>query len=184
MTNVFDNEALFDAEGHLTDDGLQALQDDRLDELGRLEAAEHLSFCDYCLMRYTELVEAMPERMQAPMRDLVSQVQAMMRLRSFRIMTNRYASTAAAVVLAFIMWETGVFATLPTAAAQRSAKRTESTGPRTSAGMVIGSWFNQTSNGIEKMFSTFTATAQDGMAQLADPGTWGGASDTTVTGGH
>ena len=44
----FDNEALFDAEGHLTDEGLHALQEGRLDELGSLEAAEHLTFCDYC----------------------------------------------------------------------------------------------------------------------------------------
>ena len=40
----FDNEALFDAEGHLTDEGLHALQESRLDELGSLEAAEHLTF--------------------------------------------------------------------------------------------------------------------------------------------
>ena len=46
---LFDNEALFDAEGHLTDEGLHALQESRLDELGSLEAAEHLTFCDYCL---------------------------------------------------------------------------------------------------------------------------------------
>ena len=38
----FDNEALFDAEGHLTDEGLHALQESRLDELGSLETAEHL----------------------------------------------------------------------------------------------------------------------------------------------
>ena len=39
----FDNEALFDAEGHLTDEGLHALQEGRLDELGSLETAEHLT---------------------------------------------------------------------------------------------------------------------------------------------
>ena len=100
----FDNEALFDAEGHLTDEGLHALQESRLDELGSLEAAEHLTFCDYCLARYTALIESAPEKLKQPMRDLIPQVQALMRLRSFRIMTNRYVSAAAAVVLGFVMW--------------------------------------------------------------------------------
>ena len=49
MSLYFDNNKLFDAEGHLTDDGLYALKDGTLDDLGALEAAEHLSFCDYCL---------------------------------------------------------------------------------------------------------------------------------------
>ena len=48
MSLYFDNEKLFDAEGHLTDAGLYALKDGTLDDLGALEAAEHLSFCDYC----------------------------------------------------------------------------------------------------------------------------------------
>lgn len=58
---LFDNEALFDAEGHLTDEGLHALQEGRLDELGSLETAEHLTFCDYCLARYTALIESAPK---------------------------------------------------------------------------------------------------------------------------
>lgn len=36
---------LFDKNGCLTDEGLQALQAGRLDELGRLETAEHLAYC-------------------------------------------------------------------------------------------------------------------------------------------
>ena len=82
-STLFDNEALFDAEGHLTDEGLHALQESRLDELGSLEAAEHLTFCDYCLARYTALIESAPEKLKQPMRDLIPQVQALMRLRSF-----------------------------------------------------------------------------------------------------
>ena len=46
---------LFNKEGHLTDEGLRAVVDGTLDEMGRLEASEHLSFCDSCLVRYTEL---------------------------------------------------------------------------------------------------------------------------------
>ena len=104
MSLYFDNEKLFDAEGHLTDEGLYALKDGTLDDLGALEAAEHLTFCDYCLLRYTKMIDNAPECLQQPMRDLIPQVQNLMRLRSFRIMTNRYVSTAAAVALAFLLW--------------------------------------------------------------------------------
>ena len=57
MSLYFDNEKLFDAEGHLTDEGLYALKDGTLDDLGALEAAEHLTFCDYCLLRYTKMID-------------------------------------------------------------------------------------------------------------------------------
>ena len=49
----FDNQNLFDDRGHLTGAGLNAMENGSLDELGSLEAAEHLSFCDACLNRYT-----------------------------------------------------------------------------------------------------------------------------------
>ena len=39
MSLYFDNEKLFDAEGHLTDEGLYALKDGTLDDLGALEVA-------------------------------------------------------------------------------------------------------------------------------------------------
>ena len=104
MSLYFDNEKLFDTEGHLTKEGLYALKGGTLDDLGALEAAEHLSFCDYCLLRYTALIDAAPACLQEPMRDLIPQVQNLMRLRRFRIMTNRYVSAAAAVVLCFMLW--------------------------------------------------------------------------------
>ena len=43
MSLYFDNNKLFDADGHLTDEGLYAIKDGTLDDLGALEAAEHLS---------------------------------------------------------------------------------------------------------------------------------------------
>ena len=70
MSLYFDNEKLFDAEGHLTDEGLYALKDGTLDDLGALEAAEHLTFCDYCLLRYTKMIDNAPECLQQPMREL------------------------------------------------------------------------------------------------------------------
>ena len=38
MSLYFDNNKLFDAEGHLTDEGLYAIKDGTLDDLGALEA--------------------------------------------------------------------------------------------------------------------------------------------------
>ena len=49
---------LFDKNGCLTDEGLQALQAGGLDELGRLETAEHLAYCDKCMDRYMALQTA------------------------------------------------------------------------------------------------------------------------------
>lgn len=77
MSLYFDNNKLFDAEGHLTDEGLYAIKDGTLDDLGALEAAEHLSFCDYCLLRYTAMIDAAPDCMKQPMRDLIRRCRAL-----------------------------------------------------------------------------------------------------------
>lgn len=44
---------LFDAKGCLSEEGLQALVGGQLDETQRLEAAEHLAYCDRCMDRST-----------------------------------------------------------------------------------------------------------------------------------
>ena len=49
---------LFDQNGCLTEEGLHAVIGGQLDELGRLEAAGHLSYCDKCMDRYTALLTA------------------------------------------------------------------------------------------------------------------------------
>lgn len=60
---------LFDAKGCLSEEGLQALVGGQLDETQRLEAAEHLAYCDRCMDRYTALLPVMfdeltPEKQQ------------------------------------------------------------------------------------------------------------------------
>lgn len=166
--DMFDDEMLFDAAGHLTNEGLQALQDGRLDELGSLEAAEHLTFCDFCLARYTDLIEAMPEKLQAPMRDLIPQVQALMRLRTFRIMTNRYISVAAAMVLALALWSFGAFGGVPTADKKYSALP-QPTQPSFSISQSINGALSAASNGLSGLLGSVQSTARDGLAQLTDP---------------
>lgn len=167
MSLYFDNNKLFDAEGHLTDEGLYAIKDGTLDDLGALEAAEHLSFCDYCLLRYTAMIDAAPDCMKQPMRDLIPQVQSLMRLRSFRIMTNRYVSTAAAVMLAFALWRFGFFGGVGTV--QKPVQQLPDVTPRVTVSQALGDMFDSMSSGLSDMFSGMQLTINSGLAQLADP---------------
>lgn len=92
----------FRADGHLTNEALAALvQDDSLDELGRLEIAEHLSFCDLCLQRYTDLLCG--AELLTPERSCQKTLWARVRTRTLRLVTSRYATAAAAVALALTM---------------------------------------------------------------------------------
>lgn len=164
---AFDNDKLFDPLGHLTDEGLRALTDGTLDELGRLEASEHLSFCDYCLARYTALIEVMPQSLQTPMRDLVPQMQALMRRRSFRIFTNRYFSAAAAVVLAFLMWRVGVFG-VPAAVAVQDLPQPPAASETAGWGETVRGALDGFSAGLGEAFSQFQTLARSGLDQLND----------------
>ena len=166
MSLYFDNEKLFDAEGHLTDDGLYALKDGTLDDLGALEAAEHLSFCDYCLLRYTELIDAAPACLQEPMRDLIPQVQNLMRMRSIRVFTNKYISIAAAVILAFSLWNFGVFDFDPGNAQQKAERLSE--GPRFSVSQSIQQVIGGIGKTIDQVLEELQACVQSGFAQLKD----------------
>ena len=92
----------FRADGHLTNEALAALvRDDSLDELGRLEVAEHLSFCDVCLQRYTDLLCG--AELLTPERSCQKTLWARVRTRTLRLVTSRYATAAAAVTLALTM---------------------------------------------------------------------------------
>lgn len=153
---------LFDrTSGCLTDEGLQALADGQLDELSRLEAAEHLAFCDACLNRYTALL-AGPMIVQPP-QDLQKPVWQRIRSQMFRVLTNRYATAAAAVAIAFCLWGSGLFQGLvPTADAQLTPalqlQQTEQTLERRlafneaarSASRSLSSLFDSVSDGISK----------------------------------
>lgn len=153
---------LFDrTSGCLTDEGLQALADGQLDELSRLEAAEHLAFCDACLDRYTVLL-AGPMIVQPP-QDLQKPVWQRIRSQMFRVLTNRYATAAAAVAIAFCLWGSGLFQGLvPTADAQLTPalqlQQTEQTLERRlafneaarSASRSLSSLFDSVSDGISK----------------------------------
>lgn len=102
---------LFQTDGHLTDAGLRAIIDggpdelQSLDTLARLEASEHLAFCDDCLLRYTALLE--DDTLLAPEAPMKEPVMRRIRQRGRRILFSRYATVAAAAVLAVAMWMVG-----------------------------------------------------------------------------
>ena len=94
---------LFRDDGCLTDEGLRALTAGQLDELGRLEAAEHLSYCDRCLQRYTELLT--DEVLAPPPSPAGPGLRRRLRRRTVRLTVSRYATAAAAVVLTLtVLW--------------------------------------------------------------------------------
>lgn len=98
---------LFLQTGHLSDEGLQALIDGTLDEMQRLEAAEHLSFCDECLTRYTALLTG--DVLEEPEQDVTLPVMRRLRRRAVKNVWNRYAAASAAVVITAGLWYSGVF---------------------------------------------------------------------------
>ena len=99
---------LFDREGCLTDFALRTLMEDgQLEELERLEIAEHLSFCDRCVARYGQLLEQ--GLLEAPPEPLAPTVWQRIKRQARRLLLNRYATAAAAACFAILFWNLGVF---------------------------------------------------------------------------
>ena len=76
-----------------------------MDELGRLEAAEHLSYCDKCMDRYTALLTA--DVLEEPPRSARGAVMGTIWVRLMQNTWGRAAVGAVAAVLALTMWRTG-----------------------------------------------------------------------------
>lgn len=99
-----------DRTGHITDEGFAALCGDDLDELSRLELAEHLAFCDLCCARYAAL--AAQEPLEQPSRSLTEPTMARIRSRGRVILLRRALKVSVAACLALTLWQTGAFDTL------------------------------------------------------------------------
>ena len=96
---------LFDQNGCLTEEGLHAVIGGQLDELGRLEAAEHLAYCDKCMDRYTALLTA--DVLEEPPRSARGAVMGTIWVRLMQNTWGRAAVAAVAAVLALTMWRSG-----------------------------------------------------------------------------
>lgn len=110
---------LFDTHGHLTDNTLRAFSGgEALTELERLEIAEHLDFCDECLMRSIDLL---PETaLLTPPHSCQTSLRTAIRLRATRLFASRYATAAAALVIVAAMWSFNVFGGMVASSAQLS----------------------------------------------------------------
>ena len=96
---------LFDQNGCLTEEGLHAVIGGQLDELGRLEAAEHLSYCDKCMDRYTALLTA--DVLEEPPRSARGAVMSTIWVRLMQSTYGRVAVAGVAAVLALSLWRSG-----------------------------------------------------------------------------
>ena len=95
----------FRDDGCMTEAGLRALLDGQLDEMGRLEAAEHLSYCDHCMDRYTTLLTA--DALETAPRGMRSAVMGGVWARLMQNTYGRAAVAGVAAVLALTMWRSG-----------------------------------------------------------------------------
>ena len=99
---------LFYEDGHIKEEALQSLMDGGLDEMGRLEISEHLSFCDECLLKYSDMLSfSSDEAVGSSATAKVIMPVVKKRLRRERL--YRYSTMAAAACLAITFWVTGVF---------------------------------------------------------------------------
>jgi len=98
---------LFDERGHLTDYAIHQLLRADLDELSALEVAEHLAYCDRCLLKYTAAIEN--TALMAPALPVEQEVLKKIGQQDRRLFFNRYATAAVAACLAMAFWLGGVF---------------------------------------------------------------------------
>lgn len=119
---------VFRDDGHLSGEALAALarNEDVFDQLERLEMAEHLSFCDDCLRRYTLALEEGP--LLVPERSCQRSLWTRIRSRSLRLTAGRYATAAAAVALALTMLWGGTPGELPVLPEDRPSVSRQLTG--------------------------------------------------------
>ena len=127
---------LFDENGCLTDEGLQALTAGQLDEMGRLEAAEHLSYCDKCMDRYTALLTA--DVLETPPRSAHGAVMAAIWVRLMQNTWGRAAVAGVAAVLAFTMWRSGTIDQLLTFRQELHAWTPETSQSQTEEPLQLG----------------------------------------------
>ena len=144
---------VFREDGHLSGGALEALagNEDRFDELERLEIAEHLAFCDYCLQRYAMALEG--GALLAPERSCQKTLWPRIRGRALRLAAGRYATAAAAVTLALtVLWgSAGVETARPVLPEDRpsvSRQLTELTGE-------FGDSLRGTMSGLSNFFDGF-----------------------------
>ena len=98
---------LFNSEGHLTGYAFDLIINEKANEMERLEISEHPSFCDECLLAYTERLS---DDILIDIEESVSDsVISKIKMRIKRIFVNKYGTVEEAACFALIFWTTGTF---------------------------------------------------------------------------
>lgn len=92
---------------HINDALLVRLIAHTATEEERLLCAEHLSTCDRCLKKYTDLLT--DEYCMTPQMSVAERVRAELRRRAMNGFFLRLGTAAAAIILAMALWMTDVF---------------------------------------------------------------------------
>lgn len=100
----------FNENGHLTDYAFNSIIKYENDELNRLEIAEHMSFCDECLLKYTNLLD--DSELISPPESLGKGIMSKIRFKTAKTFIRPYISLAIAASFTIILWTSGVF-TMP-----------------------------------------------------------------------
>lgn len=89
----------FDRNGHLTETAFAALKKNQLSEEDRLAAAEHLAFCDTCLLQYTLRLQETP-----PPTGFVLKTMRRTKRAVFADGLRRFGKVTAAACLTMVLW--------------------------------------------------------------------------------
>lgn len=101
------NSKYFGSDGHLTDDAFIDLDSGIADEMTRLEISEHLSFCDECVLRYSEYMENSVLEEIPP--NLTKDISKAVVKYSLKDNIKRYLLVGTAACFAITFWVSGVF---------------------------------------------------------------------------
>ena len=93
---------LFEPDGCLSGEGLRALVREELDEEQRMEASEHLDFCDRCVDRYAAALSGV--ELLAPPKPAAPEVMEAIRSRTRKLFFGRLMRVSVAAVMALVIW--------------------------------------------------------------------------------
>lgn len=91
---------LFDVEGHLTDNAFKGLIQETLSPLQSLEVSEHLSYCDECISRYTDLL--CEDYYITPLQPIMPDVMVKIKNMKRNLYINKFFSATIAASFALI----------------------------------------------------------------------------------
>ena len=101
---------LFDINGCLTNEGIQMIIKEELNPMESLEASEHLSFCDTCLLRYTTAICSIPEdELLIPQGNICKKTILAIKQRMIAVFYHRYVTVAIASSFGILITFSGVF---------------------------------------------------------------------------